>query len=233
MAGKAVSQPPWGDTLPTNRDEWRALWSQAKSPCIRDKSCSGWVIFEQLNKAFAAPGLPSEQQGHLLGLLLTDLTIDHSDCISAFLQEETRCTLCSNLEKVNEPTLGWAAAALSTTVAAGAAKQAKCSYGCPRSSKCRGGRRCPKRPHEPPDTDTESAGPSSANAAPNLASGKQPQQALCGMTGCTMSGNLQCKGGRRCSARNKAQGIGGTRLQATHSTGHHSPRLSPKQPLVP
>ena len=125
------------NTLPTSPEGWDDLWSQALLPCSGDGLCPGCVIFKRVKKAFDAQR-PGEHQTHPLGLLLTDLAIDHDACISACLQQETLGTFCSDLSKETERTLGWAAAALSTNMPTKPTTQ-PCLCGRP---KCTGGRRC-------------------------------------------------------------------------------------------
>ena len=149
------------NTLPPNPEGWEDLWSQAQLPCSGDSLCPGCAIFERVKKAFDAQR-PGEHETHPLGLLLTDLAVDHCDCIHAVLQQETLHAFCSDLSMQTEGTLSWAAAALSTNSSTnkppdtcGSCGRTKCAGGrrcnkggaapkakCCSRAKCRGGRRC-------------------------------------------------------------------------------------------
>ena len=125
------------NTPPTSLERWGELWSQAQRPCTGDGCCAGFEVFEQVRKAFATQR-PGEQEIHPLGLLLTDLAVDHGACIRASLKDEALDVFCRDLSMQPNSTLRWAAAALSTQPTKQPAKQ-PCICG---RQGCRGGRRC-------------------------------------------------------------------------------------------
>jgi hypothetical protein len=128
------------NTLPTSPEEWGNLWPQTQLPCSGDSCCAGFGIFEHVRKAFATQR-PGEQETHPLGLLLTDLAVDHGACIGACLKDEALDAFCSDLSRQPNSTLGLAAAAFSKMPTAVSSQQPATSCTCGRQS-CRGGRRC-------------------------------------------------------------------------------------------
>ena len=159
-------------------------------PCSGDGCCPGFVIFEQLQKAFATQR-PGEQERPPLGLLLTDLAVDHSACIRAYMEDEALDAFCSDLSMQTESTLGWAAAALSTKMR----KKQLCS--CARLH-CRGGRRCRMR--------GASSGEKGAAAAPST-NMRTMQPCRCGRG--------KCRGGRRCPMTNQTPGNASLMLRSS------------------
>ena len=102
--------------LPNSCEGWELLWSQAQVDCSGDSGCPGWVVFEQVKEAFRArqsPKCPGEHATHPLGMLLTDLAVDHGLCIRACLQNHSRGAFVNDLSMQTERTMGLAAAALS------------------------------------------------------------------------------------------------------------------------
>lgn len=158
------------NTPPRSLERWGELWSQAQRPCTGDARCAGFEIFEQVRKAFATQR-PGAQEIHPLGLLLTDLAVDHGACIRASLKDEALDVFCRDLSTEPNSTLGWAAAVLSTQPTKQPAKQPcicgrqgcrggrKCGrleracITCDPRRKCRGGRRCPVKNQRTGDQD--------------------------------------------------------------------------------